>query len=253
MIIILAFIIGFTTPVYPGESIQNALDSSAPGDTVLVMPGIHHGSENGENLIAITADHNGIVLLGNEQEPWSVVLSGDSLSDSIVDMDCTAGGVIDTTMVISGFTFTDGNSSLDAFGGAIHTKHSSPLIQYSRFIQCTADNGGAIYSWKGAPVIRYCYFQSNECISAGAGIYLYTSDASISHSSFVDNTSWDDGGAVFCYHSTPVIFNCLFTGGYAHDDGGGIYCFALSNPEISFCTFFDNYALYTGSAVYFRV
>lgn len=251
MTILLAFVLGFTTPVYPGESIQNALDSSTSGDTVLVMPGIHHG--NGVNLVTITGYHNGIVLLGDSLEPSSVILSGDSLSDSIIDMDCTTGGEIDTTMIISGFTFLEGNTSLDAFGGAIHTKHSSPLIQYSRFVQCTADNGGAIYSWKGAPVIRYCSFQSNECLSAGAAVYLYTSSATVSNSTFTDNVSWDDGGAVFCYHSSPVIFNCIFTGGYAHDDGGGVYCYALSHPEISFSTFFDNYAQNTGSAVYFRV
>ncbi|RKZ05362.1 hypothetical protein DRQ25_16285, partial [Candidatus Fermentibacteria bacterium] len=251
MTILFVFILGITTPVYPGESIQDALDSSLPGDTVLVMPGIHYG--NGENLIVITEDHNGIVLLGDNLDPSSVILSGDSLYDSIIDIDCTITGQIDSTMVISGFSFTDGNASTDAFGGAIHLKYSSPLIQYSRFIQCTADNGGAIFAWKGAPVIRYCDFQSNVCSSAGAAVYLYTSEASVSYCRFQDNVSWDDGGAIFCYHCSPTIFNCLFTGGFAVDDGGAIYCYAFSNPEISFCMFFDNHVNYTGSAVYFRV
>ncbi|MCK5842547.1 MAG: hypothetical protein KAH31_10290, partial [Candidatus Sabulitectum sp.] len=87
MTVILAVILGFTTPVYPGESIQDALDSSLAGDTVLVMPGIHHGS--GENLIVIEESHNGIVLLGKNAEPSSVVLSGDSLSESIIYIDCS--------------------------------------------------------------------------------------------------------------------------------------------------------------------
>lgn len=244
-------ILAYTTQVLPGESIQNALDSSVAGDTVLIMPGFHYGT--GENLIRINHDHNGIVLLGNEQNPSSVILSGDNISDSIIDIDCTGTEAIDTTMVISGFTFLEANASIDAFGGAIHTKHSSPLIKFSLFNNCKADNGGAIYCWKGNPVIRNCSFQNNECLSAGAAIYLYTSNGSISHSSFSENVSWDDGGAIFCYHSSPVIFNCIFQDGYAHDDGGGIYCYALSNPEISFCTIVNNYALYTGSAVYFRV
>ncbi len=251
MIIPIVFVLGFVTPVYPGESIQDAVDSSISGDTVLVMPGIHHGS--GANLVALTADHNGIVLLGDALNPSSVTLSGDSISDSILDMDCTTGGGIDTTLVISGFTFMDGNASQDAFGGAIHTKHSSPLIENSRFVQCKADNGGAIFSWKGAPVIRNCLFLNNESLSSGGAVYLYSSNASVSHSSFEDNVAWDDGGGIFCYHSSPDVFNCLFTGGKAYDDGGGIYCYALSHPDISFCTFFDNFCLYTGSAVYFRV
>lgn len=247
----LSILLGFTTPVFPGESIQIAMDTSIPGDTVLVMPGLHHG--DGENLLSLNETHNGIILLGNNLDPGSVVLSGDSISDSIIDFDCTTGGQIDSTLVVSGFTFSDGSATIDAFGGAIHTKHSSPLVEFSIFNNCSSDNGGAIYVWKGAPLIRNCAFIENECVSAGAAIYLYTSDAEISHSSFQDNTSWDDGGAVFCYHSSPVLFNNIFTGGYAHDDGGAVYCYALSSPVISFCTFYDNFALYTGSAVYFRV
>jgi len=244
-------LLSYVIPVYPGESIQDALDSSVAGDTVLVKPGIHYGS--GENLAFFTGAHNGIILLGDIQNPSSVVLSGDSISDSIIDFDCSAGGQIDSSTVVAGFTFIDGDASMDAFGGAIHAKHSSPLIKYSRFFQCSADNGAAIYVWKGAPVIRHCVFDSNECISAGGAIYFYSSDASLSHSIFTGNISWDDGGAVFLYHSSPEIFNCIFNDGYTHDDGGGIYCYALSHPEISFCTFFDNFALNTGSAVYFRV
>lgn len=251
MTIFLLFILGVTTPVYPGESIQDALDTSLQGDTVLVMPGTHYGS--GEHLISINGNHNGIVLQGDNLNPSSVILSGDSLYDSIIQIDCTTTGPIDSTMIISGFLFTDGNASADSFGGAIHTIHASPLIQYSEFTQCTADNGGAIYSWKGAPLIRYCSFWDNDCSSAGGAVYLYTSEASISHCRFQDNVSWDDGGAVYCYNCSPAVFNCLFTGNYAHDDGGGIYCYAFSHPEISFCTFFDNEVLYTGSAVYFRV
>lgn len=251
MIILTAFILSVTTPVYPGDSIQDALDSSTQGDTVLVMPGTYQGT--GEHLVSLTTEHNGIVLLGDEQDPTQVILSGDSLSDSIIDADCTGTSPLDSTMVISGFTFQNGNASVDAFGGAIHTKHCSPLIKNSRFIQCSADNGAAMYVWKGSALIQNCLFQDNECASAGAGIYLYNAGGSINSCVFQSNKSWDDGGGIYCYHSSPTIFNCLFTDGYAHDDGGGIYCYALSDPEISFCTFYNNFALYTGSAVYFRV
>jgi len=246
---LLFFLTGLLIPVEPGESIQNALDSAAQGDTVLIMPGIHTGT--GENLLVITGENNGVVMLGNPADPSSVILSGEGLSSGIVMIDGLSFGNVDTTTVICGLTFKDG--SADPFGGAVHTRHASPSIEYCEFTGCSADNGGAVYSWKGAPRIEYCAFYLNECSSAGAGVYLYSSDAVIRNCRFTDCTSWDDGGGIYCYHSSPVIFNCLFSGGYAHDDGGGIYCFALSSPVISFCTFTDNFALYTGSAVYFRV
>ena len=132
MIVQLAILslLAYVIPVYPGESIQEALDSSVAGDTVLVEAGIYYGS--GESVISFTGAHNGITLLGNIQNPSSVVLAGDSVSDSIIDFDCSSGGQIDSSTVVAGFTFIDGDASVDAFGGAIHTKHSSPLIQYSR-------------------------------------------------------------------------------------------------------------------------
>lgn len=238
--------------VSPGESIQNALDMAVPGDTVLALPGVHTGT--GQNLVSIDGSHNGVVLTGSVQDPSGVVLSGEGLSGGIIRVDGLGAGPVDTTMVISGICFSSGEAPQDEpFGGAVYSRHSSPVIQHCVFLDNQADNGGAIYSWKGAPVIRHSVFIGNTCQSAGGAVYLYGSEASISHCRFQDSHSWDDGGGIFAYNSSPFIFNCLFTGGYAHDDGAGIYCYALSNPEIAFCTFRNNQSLNTGSAVYFRV
>ena len=247
MTALILLLTGLIIPVEQGESIQNALDSAAAGDTVLVLPGEH------SSPVQITGRHNGVVLLGDPSAPWTVTLSGENLTESIVIIDGQINGSVDSSTVISGFTFMNGTAAPEPFGGGVHTRHASAVIEYSIFNGCKADNGGAIYAWKGAPSLRYCVFQNNECESAGGAVYLYSSDAVIEHCRFLDNTSRDDGGGIFCYHSSPVIFNCLFKGGYAHDDGGGIYCYAFSDPVISFSTFTENFALYTGSAVYFRV
>lgn len=251
MVLLIFVVIGVTIPVEPGESIQNALDSSVFGDTVLVMPGIHSGT--GTNLVQINGSHNGVVLTGNVENPYSTVLSGVELTGSIITVNGQSSGAIDSTTVISGLRFTGGNAVSEPFGGALYLEHASPLIEHCLFIGNRADNGGAAYFWKGAPVVRFCLFEDNECLSAGGAVYLYSSDGEISYCRFEDNTSWDDGGGLFMYHCSPAVFNCLFTGGYAHDDGAGIYCYALSSPEISFCTFYGNESQNTGSAVYFRV
>ena len=249
--LILLIIAGTVFPVAPGESIQNAMNQAFPGDTVLVLPGIHYGS--GTNLVTINGEHNGVVLTGDTENPASVVLSGNGLTGSIISIDGLVNGAVDSSTVISGLEFTGGNPLTEPFGGAVYTAHASPLIEYCLFRENSADNGGAVYSWKGAPAIRFCLFEGNECQSAGGAVYLYSSEAEISGCRFVDNKSWDDGGGLYTYHCSPMVFNCLFTGGYAHDDGGGIYCYALSNPDISFCTFYGNESQNTGSAVYFRV
>jgi len=251
MTLFLLILTGTVIPVAPGESIQSAMDIAVPGDTVLVLPGIHSGS--GANLLSINGSHNGVVLTGNMLDPSTVVLSGQGLTGSIISVDGLSFGPVDSTTVISGLLFSEGMPLTEPFGGALYTWHASPLIEFCLFQGNKADNGGAIYSWKGAPVIRFCLFEGNECQSAGGAVYLYSSNAAIISCRFADNKSWDDGGGLYTYHCSPVVFNCLFSGGYAHDDGAGIYCYALSDPMVSFCTFYGNEAQNTGSAVYFRV
>ncbi len=186
MTILIVFLAGLLIPVAPGESIQDALDSSTAGDTVLVLPGVHTGS--GENLITMNGSHNGVVLLGDPQEPSTTVLSGTELSGGIMRIDGMEAGSVDSTTIISGLAFSNGSSGTSPFGGAIHTSHASPVIEFSSFSGCEADNGGAIYSWKGAPTIRYSTFYDNECESAGAGIYLYTSQAVIETAGSMETT-----------------------------------------------------------------
>lgn len=237
-------------PVSPGENLQDALDSCAPGDTVLLLPGVHTGS--GEHLAAMDGGHNGVVLLGDREAPETVVLSGSGLTGSVLHLDGSSAGVIDGSTILEGFTVEEGESP--ELGGGAFFYHASPVLIAVCFTGCHAGSGGAVYVWRGEPAFVSCVFQENTAGTSGAGAYIYASDGSSFVSCrFQGNSSSDDGGGIYLFHSSPVIRNCLFADNYAWDNGGGVYCYAYSSPDMGWCTFQGNSTTYEGSAVYFRV
>ena len=236
--------------VAPGESIQNALDVSLAGDTVLLLPGIHTGQ--GDHLVAMTGAHNGVTLIGSTADPGSVVLHGGGLSGSVLNLDGLSLDTLDRTTVLAGFTVQAGTSA--ELGGGLFSFHASPEIIAVVFRECHAGSGGGAYIWRGAPRFVSCGFIQNSCNTSGAGMYVYASDAAeILSTVFHGNSTTDDGGGIFLFHSSPLIWNCLFTDNYAWDNGGGVYCYANSSPDIGWCTFSGNSTTYEGSAIYFRV
>ncbi len=249
MIMLLAVFAGLVQ-VSPGESIQDALDASAAGDTVLLLPGVHEGS--GENLVFMNGSHNGITLLGSMSDPETVVLNGDGLSASVIHLDGFTSDTLDRSTVLAGFTVTGGTAP--ELGGGLFCYYASPSITAVEFNGCHAGSGGAAYLWRGAPIFVSCSFNMNSCNTSGAGIYFYSTDAAVLQSCvFEDNNSNDDGGGVYLFHSSPVVWNCLFADNYAWDNGAGLYCYAYSDPDVGWCTFSGNSTLYEGSAIYFRV
>jgi hypothetical protein len=252
MILLTLSLLSSVIPVSPGESIQEALDTAVSGDTVLLLPGIHSGS--GGHLISMTGVHDGVTLLGSVSDPALVTLDGSGLDSCIAYLDGLNQGEIGPGTLLAGITFTGAVLTDASLGGAIHSLYASPSLLRCVFEGNSADGGGGVYVWRGAPSFVSCEFIDNQCVTAGAGLYIYTSSpgCQIISGSFSGNHSQDDGGGVFLFHSSPLIRNVLFVDNYSWDNGGGIYCYGLSDPDIGFCTFSGNEVSYQGSAVYFR-
>lgn len=236
--------------VSPGQSIQDALDASAAGDTVLLLPGVHTGS--GENLVSLDGSHNGLTLLGDPVEPGSVVLEGGGLSGPVISIDGISADTLDRGTILSGFTVR--GASTEELGGGLFCYYASPTLVAVAFEECHSGSGGGAYLWRGGPSLVSCVFDGNTCNTSGAGIYAYACEGlELLSCVFSGNSSTDDGGGVYLFHCSPLVRNCLFTGNYAWDNGGGLYLYAYSSPAIGWCTFEGNSTTYEGSAVYFRV
>jgi len=232
---------GRTVTVTPDDRIADTLLTLSQGDTLFLSPGTQTSSLE-QPLRTAGPEQSGVVI--TSQLVNRAVLSGQGIERSVIVLE----GPFTSDVVLENLVITGGNATgTESFsGGGISDGESKAVVSICSVTGNTALIGGGIGAEGGTLHIQYTTLSNNKALVTGGGIDLYACNFSGFLLQFLNNTSSDNGGGVFCYHSSPTIFNSPFTDGYAHDDGGGIYCYALSDPEISFCTFNNNFASYTG-------
>jgi hypothetical protein len=240
---------------YP--SIQQGVEAAIDGDTVLVQPGIY--VEN-------------VILSGFNITLASLFLTtGDVgyIEETVIDGD-SAGTVVwianheDSTMLVSGFTITNGFGGAGGIeivnsgpkishniimenhstwcGGGIECFQANPVISNNLIKENTAVFGGAgIYCYNSAPMISYNDINNNtatDYLGLGGGIRCWISHVSLNNNIIHHNTTLGMGGGISCGASNPVLINNLFYGNVA-GGGGGVYC-SWANPEITNCILWNN-------------
>ncbi len=196
---------------YP--TIQQGINASTDGDTVLVQPGtyVENVNFNGHNIVL------GSLFLTTADTSYisQTIIDGDS-SGSVV----TFENGEDSTALIIGFTIQNGYS---ASGGGIYCGYSSPTITNNIIGQNILDQDGWSFGSGGG---IYCSY-SNPTITNNI----------ISHNSADVESGSIRGGGIFCWESSPIITNNIISHNSADVEwgsavGGGIYCLE-SNPVIS--------------------
>ena len=174
-------------------SIQAAIDSAVPGDTVLVSPGRYY-----EN---IRFKGKGIVVASQFLRSRDAADIERTVIDGSRPAHPDSGTVVrfvnqeDSTAVLEGFTITGGTGTiwLDAKD-----------LQYFR-------EGGGILCELGSPTIRYNHIVNNVATSLAKNV---AGDSLLSAG----------GGAIRCGYSEPTIVNNLIRGNRGRY-GGGIVLF----------------------------
>ncbi len=224
-------------------AIQEGIDASSSGDTVLVAAGTYTGVMN-----------RGLDFGGRQ-----ISVIGESGRDVTI-IDCQfqdRGFIFDTgetpASVLEGVTVRNG---VGANGGAVWIVGSRPTVQYCAFENCSAGYGGAFYlGHQASPYIEYCEFDGNSASDYGGAIYTYIAFPYILECDFTNNTAGISGGAISCKTWTVTsILDCRFTGNEAHD-GGCIYVGTLfgqgdddlATSYIGFNWFADNTAVRGGA------
>jgi hypothetical protein len=97
------------TVLQSGDSIQGAVDAAAPGDTIILMPGVYEGADESEEGVRIKKD--GIRLIGRPDGDDKVILRpGLENEDGILvepeggaDCDCVIEGSVIKGITVEGF------------------------------------------------------------------------------------------------------------------------------------------------------
>ena len=241
---------------YP--TIQQGIDASNDGDTVLVQPGTYYENINfnGHNIVLGSL----FLTTGDTSYVEQTVIDGDS-SGSVVTFESGE----DSTAIIMGFALKKGRSGC---GSGVYCHNSGPIIISNKICENTQTfntwSGGGIGCEGSSSKIIGNIIKFNEVRMAGAGIYSINSCIIIEDNVISDNTinlygndASVGGGGIYCLNNNgTIIKNNIIANnnafgpdfnGYAF--GGGIDC-RSSNIEMLNNTLVGNYAGDFGGGVF---
>ncbi|MCF7810207.1 tandem-95 repeat protein, partial [bacterium] len=185
-------------------TIQEAIDATEDGDTVMVQPG-----EYTENI-----DFTGKEITVSSL--YIITNDEDYIHNTIIN-----GG---------------GNGSVVTFNTS-ETENSN-LIGFT-IRNGQADQGGGILISRAHPTLRRLEVEANQAASGG-GIYMNESDCVIEFVSIIGNTANRDGGGISCYNSMPIIYNCTICANTTNREGGGFYTDENCQIRPMSCIFWGN-------------
>ncbi|MEW6214087.1 MAG: fibronectin type III domain-containing protein [bacterium] len=241
--------------IYPGQSIQAAIEAAHDGDVIIIHEGIYHEKINfkGKAITVKSADPNnpdvvaatiidgggsGVVITFNTDEESDSILSGITVQNGKGSM---GGGIYCTSSpVITNCTIT-GNSA--KYGGGICCMGSSAAIKNCNISENSSTwVAGGVYCGFSSSAITSCTISKNSTLYDGGGILLVLSSSPVSDCNITENSAGYDGGGIYCLDSSSSITNTLIHGNSASSMGGGIYCSSSNDLVVTKCTIERNSA-----------
>lgn len=196
---------------HPCDSLQECIDRSLPGDTILVMDGIYTGPGNREIDFLGKA-----LLIRSLGGPERCVIDCQHLTRGFHFY-----GALGRNSLLEGLTIANGNSQS---GGGIRCEFSAwPTIKNCVFKGNSAENGGGMHLSSCDPLLISCIFAENTALERGGGVYSDRGPETFYNCTFIGNSAEDSGGAVYTENHAHTLYRCTFIDNSSSNSGGAIY------------------------------
>jgi hypothetical protein len=226
-------------------AIQEAIDHSQHGDTVLVAPGTYYENINfkGKNIIVAS----NFVLDGNSDQIKNTIIDGSRPVNPDTSSVVTFSSGEDSTAVIVGFTITGGggtryfypNNFLCREGGGVYIESSSPTVKNNLITNNNLYSSGGVSELGGGGIrsnLGYPHIINN----------IITGNSAQYGAAFViDNSAFDMG---YLNKSGGEILNNLIYDNYGATKYGGGGALWISFPS-HFPVLIENNTIVNNSAV----
>jgi len=251
--------------VYPGDSIQDALQQAAANPTnktVKVHAGVYRPNSKRQAMIWFNKSHEGIRL--EAEGPVTLTAANPELAQpsdasfpAVVNHVVYFGDGVSSNTVLSGFRITGANNFVTKEG----TRQMEPSIGIPKNYFFYSDGGAIKVFGRSSPTIRNLEIEDNFSSPCGGGISVQQQGFSglpvlIENCIFRNNRAQGTGPAIdLLAGSAARIINCLFVGNIsnmgedpvANNSGerpfvnnGAVTIFWKSRAEIRSCTFAGN-------------
>jgi hypothetical protein len=225
-------------------TIQQGINASSDGDTVLVQPGTYIENVNFSGHSITLASM--FLITENSSYIYSTIIDGGS-SGSVV----TVNGGENSLAAIVGFTLRNGSNIR---GAGIYCDGTDLTIanniirdNYAYPDENWNGQGGGIYCYQSNPTITGNIIKNNRAYYYGGGICCSVSDATISFNLIVCDTALY-GGGISCSQSNPVMINNTVYHNNA-EVGGGIFTMITSYPVITNTIFWADTSTYDANEI----
>jgi len=181
-------------------TIQLGIAHAAPGDTVLVAPGLYPERIDFMGKGIVVGSH--FVATGDPSLIPETIIdpSGAGTIGSAVTFDDGET----SSSVLQGFTIRNASASVGA--GVLCIAASPRILDNIICHNRASSSGGGIYDSVGASTISRNKIFGNQAVRMdGGGIWALYASTTISGNEIYDNFSSFRGAGIYCEHSTPTI------------------------------------------------